>query len=70
MIGSNAFMAIVTCEDPAALQKHYAERGIETATHFKNAITWAKQFGYVEGSCPNAEKLVNKLLMIPTYTKI
>lgn len=68
MIGSNAFMAIVKCEDPAALQKQYAERGIETATHFKNAITWAKQFGYVEGSCPNAEYLVNHLLMIPTYS--
>lgn len=68
--GDNAFMAIVTCEDPAALQKQYAKRGVETATHFKNAITWAKQFGYKEGSCPNAEKLVNNLLMIPTYTKI
>ena len=68
--GDNAFMAIVKYDDPSALQKQYAERGIETATHFKNAITWAKQFGYVEGSCPNAEKLVNKLLMIPTYTKI
>lgn len=70
MIGSNAFMAIVRTEDPAALKAEYAKRGVETETHFKNAITWAKQFGYVEGSCPNAEKLVNKLLMIPTYTKI
>lgn len=67
MIGSNAFMAIVKCDDPAALQKQYASRGIETATHFKNAITWAKQFGYVDGSCPCTESLVNHLLMIPTY---
>lgn len=68
--GDNAFMAIVRTEDPAALKAEYAKRGVETETHFKNAIIWAKQFGYVEGSCPNAEKLVNKLLMIPTYTKI
>lgn len=70
MIGSNAFMAVVRTDDPEGLKKEFANRGVETETHFKNAITWAKQFGYVEGSCPNAEKLVNKLLMIPTYTKI
>ena len=65
--GENAFMAIVKCNDPSALQKKYAARGIETATHFNRCIDWAKQFGYVEGSCPNAELLVNHLLMVPTY---
>ncbi len=70
MIGSNAFMAIVKCDDPSALQKQYASRGIETATHFSRCIDWAKQFGYVEGSCPTAEKLTKHLLMIPTYKAI
>ena len=65
--GDNAFMAIVKCEDPAALKATYAVKGVETETHFKNAIVWAKQFGYKEGSCPNAESLVNHLLMVPTY---
>ena len=68
--GENAFMAIVRTEDPAALKAEFAAKGVETETHFKNAITWAKQFGYVEGSCPKAEELTKKLLMIPTYTKI
>ena len=68
--GDNAFMAIVKCDDPEELQKQYASRGIETATHFKNAITWAKEFGYKEGSCPKAEELTKKLLMIPTYTRV
>ena len=68
--GDNAFMAIVKCDDPSALQKQYASRGIETATHFNRCIDWAKQFGYVKGSCPKAEYLVNHLLMIPTYVKI
>lgn len=68
--GDNAFMAVVRTEDPAALKAEFAKKGVETETHFKNAIVWAKQFGYVEGSCPNAEKLVNNLLMIPTYTNI
>lgn len=68
--GDNAFMAIVKCDDPEELQKQYASRGIETATHFKNAITWAKEFRYKEGSCPKAEELTKKLLMIPTYTRV
>ena len=70
LIGDNAFMAIVKCEDPAALKAEFAKRGVETETHFKNAITWAKQFGYVEGSCPKAEELTTKLVMIPTYTRV
>ena len=68
--GDNAFMAIVRCEDPAALQKQYAARGIETATHFSRCIDWAEQFGYKRGSCPKAEELTTKLLMIPTYRAI
>lgn len=68
--GDNAFMAIVQCEDPIALQSQYVARGIETATHFSRCIEWAKQFGYVEGSCPKAEELTKHLLMIPTYKAI
>ena len=68
--GDNAFMAIVKCEDPAALKAEFAKRGVETETHFKNAIIWAKGFGYKEGSCPNAEKLTKQLLMIPTYMRV
>ena len=68
--GNNAFMTIVRTEDPVALQKEYAKRGVETATHFKNAITWAEEFGYKRGTCPKAEELTTKLLMIPTYRAI
>lgn len=68
--GENAFMAIVRTEDPEGLKKEFAKRGVEKETHFKHCIGWAKQFGYVEGSCPNAESLVKHLLMIPTYCNI
>lgn len=67
LIGDNAFMLIARCENPEELKAWFAKQGIETETHFKHAIEWAKQFGYVEGSCPMAEKLVNHLLMVPTY---
>ena len=68
IIGENAFMLIAKTQDPAALQAWFASRGIETATHFARAIDWATEFGYKKGSCPNAEYLVNHLLMVPTYS--
>ena len=49
------------------IQQWFAQRGVETATHFENAILWAKQFDYEDGTCPMAEKLTEELLMIPTY---
>ena len=70
IIGSNAFMLIARCENPEELKKWFAERGVETATHFAHAIEWAKEFGYIPSSCPKAEKLTKHLLMIPTYRKI
>ena len=68
--GENGFMAIVRTEDPEGLKKGFAKKEVETETHFKHCIEWAKEFGYVEGSCPNAESLVKHLLMIPTYCNI
>lgn len=68
--GDNAFMAIVRTDDPIALQKEYAKRGVENETHFKHCIEWAREFGYKDGTCPKAELLVKHLLMIPTYCNI
>ena len=65
--GDNAFMAIVRTEDPEELKMEFAKRGVETETHFKHCIEWAREFGYKDGTCPNAESLVKHLLMIPTY---
>ena len=70
LIGDNAFMLIARCENPEELKMWFANRGVETETHFKHAIDWAKEFGYVPGSCPKAEEMTRHLLMIPTYTKI
>ena len=70
IVGENAFMLVVKTKNPEALKEWFAELGIETETHFKHAIDWAKEFGYVPGSCPMAERLTKELVMIPTYTKI
>lgn len=67
MVGINAFMLVVKSEHPKKLQKELRMKGIDSATHFANALEWARGFGYQKGSCPNTEKIVNALLMIPTY---
>ena len=66
----NAFMLVTKLNEPNRLKKILADKGIESATHFSNAIVWAKQFGYIDGSCPTAERLTKELLMIPTYRRL
>lgn len=68
--GDNAFMAIAQTTNIEALQQYCMTCGVETATHFAKAIDWAQQFGYMQDSCPIAEKLTKELVMIPTYKKI
>ena len=68
--GENAFMLIGRHENPEKVVEIFAAHGVEVATHFARAIEWAKEFGYVEGSCPMAERLTKELIMIPTYKKI
>ena len=70
LCGMNAFMLVAKLNVPNKLKKRLVDKGIESATHFSNAIVWAKQFGYTDGSCPTAERLTKELLMIPTYRRI
>lgn len=65
--GANAFMLVVRSDDVSSLKEFFLSKGIETATHFSHCIDWAIEYGYELGSCPNSERLVNCLLMIPTY---
>lgn len=67
LYGKNAFMLIIHTNSVYGLKSYFRSTGIETATHFSRCIEWAKEFGYKDNSCPNSERLINKLLMIPTY---
>lgn len=66
-VGINAFMLVTWCDNPSLLRDKMSKSHIDTATHFSHSIDWAKEFGYHRGDCPNTEKLINHLLMIPTY---
>ena len=65
--GINAFMLVVRCQDPEKIRVRLRTKGIDSATHFSNSLIWANEFGYEEGCCPNVERMIGKLLMIPTY---
>lgn len=65
--GINAFMLIARCHDTERLRRTLKARGLDSATHFNNALVWAEEFGYQQGECPNIEELIHHLLMIPTY---
>lgn len=67
-MGENAFMLVLSCDDPARMKELFRQRGVEADTHFAHSITWAGSFGYVPGTCPRAEYLINHLLMIPSYS--
>lgn len=61
------FMDIIYTHEPQSVIAEYRAKGIEADTHFKNCISWAREFGYVDGSCPTAERLVHELVMVPNY---
>ena len=64
---AKSFMNIIKTDEPEKVIQEYRNKGIEADTHFKNCINWAKEFGYIEGTCPNSEILVTKLVMVPNY---
>lgn len=70
LVGENAFMLVAKTQDPEALKAWFAERGVETETHFEHCIEWAEEFEYRHRTCPMAERLTQELLMVPTYKNI
>lgn len=69
LVGCNGFMLVVKSGHPKTLRAEYRMKGVDTDTHFKHCLKWAAGFGYLPGDCPNTEKLVRQLLMVPTYQR-
>lgn len=63
----NYFMFPVLKDNREELIYNYQEKGIEIGPHFSNSIIWATVFGYQLDDCPNAEKICDKILVLPTY---
>ena len=63
----NCFMLPIYLENRDNFIEYCAENGVEAGKHFSKSIQWAKEFGYETGTCPNAERIAEKVLVIPVH---
>lgn len=63
----NYFMLPVVFENRGKFIQSCALNGVEIGKHFAKTIQWAKEFGYTQGNCPNAEKISEKIITLPTH---
>jgi perosamine synthetase len=63
----NGFMVPVLNKKAEEIKKDFKSCGFEIGRHFARSINWAEEFGYMKGSCPNAEKIVREVLVFPSY---
>lgn len=66
----NYFMLPILVESRDRLIKYAINDGIELGRHFSNSITWAKKYGYKNGSCPSAEYVAGNIVTVPTYYRL
>ena len=65
---SNCFMLpILVDENPQDFINKYSMRGDEIGTHFSESIEWARHFGYKNQECPETERIVKQIVVLPTY---
>ena len=65
--GGNAFAFVLFSPHRNELFTFLRKNGIGAGKHFQHAKTWALQFGYEPGSCPNFEQLVDTILTTPCH---
>jgi len=63
----NCFMFPILTENRQQFIQNIENNGIELGTHFSQAIEWAKIFGYRNGMCENAEKIVEHIVVCPCH---
>ena len=71
-VGSVTHLAVVICEDRAALQRHLRDRHIATEVHYPildcDQVGWAKADSRVApGGLPMSAKATNEILSLPCF---
>jgi dTDP-4-amino-4,6-dideoxygalactose transaminase len=64
---------VIQCDQRNKLQQYLNDRGIQTGIHYPVPIHRHKAFeswGYLEGTCPVAEKSCEKILSLPIFPEI
>ncbi|WP_080055464.1 DegT/DnrJ/EryC1/StrS family aminotransferase [Spirosoma aerolatum] len=67
---SNCLAVVFIVDDRDRLYNHLIRHGIGAGKHFQYAAVWASAYGYENGSCPQFEQLVNRVITIPCYSKL
>lgn len=63
----NYFMIPFITKKHQHIIRYCFNKGVEVGRHFNKSIEWAKAHGYIIGSCPNAEKLLNNFVTLSCY---
>lgn len=64
---NNCFMLPFLHNDRVDFALKVSEFGVEIAPHFAKSIDWAKEFGYLPGTCVNSEKIAEQILVVPVH---
>jgi len=63
----NFFLVPLQVKNRDLIIKYLAGKGIEAGKHFSNSIHWVRSFGYVEGECPNFERIAGEVITLPCH---
>lgn len=61
------FKIPIKVDFPEKLLSQALDSGLEIGMHFSKSIEWAKEYGYKNGVCANAELLIKKTITIPCH---
>ena len=63
----NYFMIPFITKNYENIIRYCFTKGVEVGRHFNKSIEWAKAHGYIIGSCPNTEELLNNFVTLSCY---
>ncbi|WP_162387368.1 DegT/DnrJ/EryC1/StrS family aminotransferase [Spirosoma endbachense] len=63
----NSFAVVLLSQRRNELYSFLRKKGVGAGKHFQHAKSWAMQFGYQQGECPNFEQIVGEVLTIPCH---
>jgi dTDP-4-amino-4,6-dideoxygalactose transaminase len=68
--GNNFYLLPLLLAQRDPMHSLLFKAGYECGKHFSNSTTIAKKYGYIMGSCPYAEYITQKILVMPNITNL
>jgi dTDP-4-amino-4,6-dideoxygalactose transaminase len=67
---SNCIMLPIMVENREKLLLFFKDHYFFTSPQYSEAIEWMSAFGYLRGSCPKSEIIIEQNVIIPTHYKM